>query len=349
MTNQTASPERTTLANQTASTSPLDAVVSQRWEQDGVTIVTGDCREVLPLLPAESINCCVTSPPYWGLRDYGNERQIGTERTAQEFVDGLVAVFAAVRRVLRDDGTLWLNLGDTYNAFNAAAGPGGWPGQERRANARPKLESGFGLRDKGLKEKDLIGVPWRVALALQADGWFLRSDIIWHKTNPMPESVKDRPTKSHEYLFLLAKTETYYYDYEAVLEDGEGNGSGNKAKRWGNNHTTERSEGTGAVERHSSIPWEGRPTRNRRTVWTVPTKPYNGAHFATFPPELIEPCIMAGCPEGGTVLDPFLGSGTTAEVAQRNGCRCVGIELNADYVEIAKARFRQRSLLAASG
>lgn len=250
---------------------------------------------------------CVTSPPYFGLRDYGHAGQIGLEGNIEDFVNELVGVFREVRRVLRDDGTLWLNLGDSY----AGAGLGGGT-QNQGIHAYPKgntVQARTGARRVGnLKPKDLMGVPWRVAFALQSDGWFLRSDVIWHKPNPMPESIKDRPTKAHEYLFLFAKSERYFYDADAI---------------------------------------KGQTTRNKRSVWTVTTKPYKGAHFATYPPELIEPCILAGSPEGGTVLDPFTGSGTTGAVAIKHGRRFIGTELNPEYGELARERMTRA--LEASG
>lgn len=304
---------------------------SARLDGQPLTLLNGDCREVMKTLPDASVNCCVTSPPYWGLRDYGHAGQLGLERTPQEYVGAMVRVFAEVRRVLRDDGTLWLNLGDTYNAFNAGAGPGGWPGQERRDGARPKLESGYGLRDKGLKEKDLIGIPWRVALALQADGWWLRADIIWHKPNPMPESVTDRPTKCHEYLFLMAKAESYYYDAAAIAEPCKPESWHNSDFRSPRNKEIHPTTGNG--ERNARG-----VTRNKRTVWTVTTQPYREAHFATFPPDLVKPCILAGCPAGGLVLDPFAGSGTTGKVALELGRRAVLIELNPAYLKLSDER-----------
>lgn len=324
--------------------------------KEGVVLYEGDCLEVLKTIPPESVHCCVTSPPYFGLRDYGTaswdggdsecdhkpsstpttrglasstlgggksssghqqegfrgscprcgavriDRQIGLEETPDEYVAKLVEVFRNVRRTLRNDGTLWLNLGDSYAANRSyqvqstKGGPKHGPGQ---------AVGGAGSTvPKGLKPKDLIGIPWRVAFALQADGWYLRQDLIWHKPNQMPESVRDRCTKSHEYIFLLSKSERYYFDAESVRED-----SVTKSEK-----------------------------RNRRSVWTVATKPFKGAHFATFPPDLIEPCILAGSPVGGCVLDPFNGAGTTGKVAILNNRQYIGIELNPDYVELTKRR-----------
>lgn len=315
-----------------------------------IEILQGDCRDVLGSLPDGSINCCVTSPPYFGLRDYGVEGQLGLEPTPDEFVAAMVEVFREVRRVLRDDGTLWLNLGDSYSSsppgnktkgVSAKSGLNGVNGESGRY--RESLASGHATkrdtsRIPGIKPKDLIGIPWRVAFALQADGWYLRQDIIWHKPNPMPESVTDRCTKAHEYIFLLSKSERYYFDAEAIKEPATGRPSGNKGKSWGTNETRVRADGAGKVETTRGIPYAGAETRNRRSVWTVSTKPFKGAHFATFPPDLIEPCVLAGCPVDGTVLDPFFGAGTTGLVAQKHGRNCVGIELNPDYIAIANER-----------
>ena len=301
----------------------------------------GDCRDVLPTLPDQSVHCCVTSPPYFGLRDYGHPDQIGLEPTPDEYVDRLVAVFREVRRVLQDDGTLWLNLGDSY----AQGGSGGASCKSTlkndgsavfgaRAQEIALNESSFSSKpEPGLKQKDLIGIPWRVAFALQADGWYLRQDIIWHKPNPMPESVTDRCTKAHEYIFLLTKSARYYYDAEAIKEDAVGC-TGGAPKKIHDPAAQGRHGATSAL----SAPWTGSATRNRRSVWTVATQPYSGAHFATFPPKLIEPCILAGCPPGGTVLDPFNGSGTTGEVAIGNARNYIGIELSPEYLRLAEQR-----------
>tara|TARA_R100000951_G_scaffold88040_1_gene76042 strand:- start:38 stop:1021 length:984 start_codon:yes stop_codon:yes gene_type:complete len=315
----------------------------------------GDCRETLKELPEKCINTCITSPPYWGLRDYGTgewiggdpncphmrttkiskdtstghkamfeqgnvvgdaiyknecpkcgavrkDSQLGLEETPEEFVENLVKVFREVKRVLRDDGTVWLNLGDSYSSG----------GRSTTTNQSLRGDKDYGVTrpkpSKGIKPKDLIGIPWRVALALQADGWYLRQDIIWHKPNPMPESVQDRCTKSHEYIFLLSKNEKYYFDNEAIKEDAESE------------------------------------KKNKRSVWTVSTKPFKGAHFATFPPDLIEPCILAGCPKDGVVLDPFMGSGTTGMVAQELGRKWIGCELNSEYINLQKTRTAQQVL-----
>jgi DNA modification methylase len=322
----------------------------------------GDCRELLGRMAADGVRVqtCVTSPPYFGLRDYGNAAQIGLEASPSAYVSELVAVFRLVRELLSDDGTLWLNLGDSYAGSWGAQGRQGKSGQmanrsvisARQIDAHPKRQSKTGsvAHLEGIKAKDLMGIPWRVAFALQADGWYLRSDIIWHKPNPMPESVTDRPTKAHEYLFLLAKSELYYFDAEAIKEsNAEPTGSGgwqskqrkilragapanyqvNQARR---KRTEERNDGD-IDERY--IYGEG---RNRRSVWTIATTPFSGAHFATFPRALIEPCIIAGCPAGGTVLDPFMGSGTTGQVATDLGRNFIGCELNPKYVELHELR-----------
>lgn len=296
---------------------------------ENLKVMIGDCRESMRLLEAGSVQTCVTSPPYFGLRDYGQDRQIGIEPTPDEFVAAMVEVFRDVHRVLADDGTLWLNLGDTY----ASA----WVCNRRNVVGSGSMENG--KRENrpnrlvnGLKEKDLIGIPWRVAFALQADGWYLRQDIIWHKPNPMPEAVKDRCTKAHEYVFLFSKKPKYYFDSEAMREPGVMPAGTKGAK--------------GSAERQGQKGVNARPPeykiydgfRNRRSVWTVTTKPYKGAHFATFPPELIDPCVLAGSRPGDTVLDPFGGSGTTAGVAIKHGRNAVLCELNPDYAALVPDR-----------
>jgi DNA modification methylase len=312
-----------------------------------VRILVGDCRTRLRELPEQSVQTCVTSPPYFGLRDYGMADQIGLEQTPDAFVAELVAVFREVKRVLRDDGTLWLNLGDSYASMrDSKATPDTLRGESdgtlvesgKAANRNPA-----NLRASGLKHKDLIGIPWRVAFALQADGWYLRQDIIWHKPNPMPESVKDRCTKAHEYIFLLTKSDRYFYDAEAVAEDSTGGTKGAAAsfKR------EDSKRGAVGIAPNSPMPthrpdrddtqYDG-PTRNRRSVWTVATKPYSGAHFATFPPALIEPCIKAGSKAGDVVLDPFGGAGTTGLVADRLGRDAILCELNPEYAKMAGER-----------
>ncbi len=400
-----------------------------------VSILHGDCREVLRTLPDKSVHCCVTSPPYWGLRDYGVDGQIGLEDSPEAFVNELVSLFREVRRVLRADGTLWMNLGDSY----AGSGRGGNPTEETstlqggqssqrasmvkrggppsgkstlRGNGHigggPKLKSlapvigsqlpaGFheGARQSGsigrawvpppmgLKQKDLVGTPWMVAFALRSDGWYLRQDIIWSKPNPMPESVTDRCTKAHEYIFLLSKSGKYYYNQDAILEDCSPNTNARLSQDVQNQIGSERANGgaktNGNMKAVSRQSWKGStfdgprdlevrpdtgrkraptgsgtknndsfdaamaimPTkRNKRSVWTVTTEGFKEAHFATFPPALIEPCILAGCPEGGTVLDPFGGAGTTGMVADRLQRNAILIELNPEYAAMAERRIR---------
>ncbi len=291
------------------------------------TILIGDCIQSLKNLDSDSVHCCVTSPPYWGLRDYGHEGQIGLEKTPEEYVSKMVEVFREVRRVLRDDGTLWLNLGDSYSSAGGSRLNGSSDAETGRAEP-PMLGSRRPVR----KPKDLIGIPWLVAFALQADGWWLRQDIIWHKPNPMPESVTDRCTKAHEYIFLFTKSSKYYFNSEALIEPAA-QPDRKRADRFGGN----KHNGKTTLHSDGSI-FTGSATRNRRSVWTVSTKPYKGAHFATMPPDLVEPCILAGCQEGGTVLDPFLGSGTTLAVAAKLGRNGIGCELNDDYVTLAVER-----------
>ena len=294
----------------------------------------GDCRELLREMPAGSVRCCVTSPPYWGLRDYGHAGQLGLERTPEEYVSRMVEVFSEVRRVLADDGTLWANLGDSYAAGGRGGGMEGERGEKQRSNQGALL--GPKKAPEGLKPKDLVGIPWRIAFALQADGWWLRSDIIWAKPNPMPESVTDRPTKAHEYLFLLAKAERYYYDAAAIAEpsvDPPGVSRGGALARFG------RDEKLIAANAHrgDKIPTSN-GSRNRRSVWTIATQPFTEAHFAVMPEALVEPCILAGSAPGDLVLDPFAGSGTVGVVALRHGRRFIGIELNPEYVTMARRR-----------
>jgi len=321
-------------------------------------IYNENCIDTLKKIDDGSINCCVTSPPYFGLRDYGMADQIGLEDTPEEYVQKLVEIFREVRRALKDDGTLWLNLGDSY-----AGSMRGYGGGDRVSVKQGTSKGTIGLKPQkadniGLKPKDLIGIPWMVAFALRADGWYLRQDIIWAKPNPMPESVKDRCTKSHEYIFLLTKSKKYYYDNDAIKEDAvtmENRPSGVErdreyqydSKRNNNpkvymvkskpkgsfNGKTEAMADTGQNAFRAVV-----EKRNKRSVWTVTTKAYKEAHFATYPPELIAPCITAGCPKDGIVYDPFMGSGTTAEVAHRLGRHWAGSELNPDYCEIANAR-----------
>jgi DNA modification methylase len=325
-----------------------------------VTIICGDARTELKNIAPGTINCCVTSPPYFGLRDYGVAGQIGLEQTPEAYVAEMVEVFRGVREALREDGTLWLNLGDsyaanrTYQVPSTKGGPKHSPGQ---------AVGGSGSKvPEGLKPKDLIGIPWRVAFALQADGWYLRQDIVWAKPNPMPESVTDRCTKAHEYLFLLAKSEKYHFDHDAMQEpavkgaagsefhtgktgehqlgraSSKPRTSGNKSHKYVEAYeqsNTEEHRLKAGLMKVADKPWE---TRNKRSVWTVASKPYKGSHFATFPPDLIRPCVLAGCPEGGTVIDPFGGSGTTGMVAKEHGRNAILIELNPEYIPLINAR-----------
>jgi len=297
-----------------------------------VSILTGDCRGVLRTLPDGSVHCCVTSPPYFGLRDYGVAQQIGLEDTPDAYVEQMVAVFREVRRVLRDDGTLWINIGDSY------ANDGKWGGSSGGKHVSAlhgNTSIGRGKKHTGLKPKDLIGIPWRVAFALQADGWYLRQDIIWSKSNPMPESVRDRCTKAHEYVFLLSKSATYHYAADAIAEPSiyadSGRSSATKADLSGER---KRNGSDGSAESFRAIT----ETRNKRSVWTIATQPFAEAHFATMAPELARTCILAGCPASGTVLDPFGGAGTTALVADQLQRNAVIIELNPTYAEMAARR-----------
>ena len=308
-------------------------------------VLIGDNRETLRTLPDASVQCVVTSPPYYGLRDYGHDGQIGLESTPDEYVAALVDVFREVRRVLRDDGVVWLNLGDSYNGngsttriveseIRESTRSGGLTG----GKIPPQ---GYAPRVKELKPKDLIGIPWRVAFALQADGWYLRQDLIWHKPNPMPESVTDRCTKAHEYLFLLSKSARYFYDSEAVKESGVSSDrpfrpDTKPIKPVGDEKMV---KGNSWNQAKGASGYGVSPTgRNRRSVWTIATQPYSGAHFATFPPKLIEPCILAGSREGDTVLDPFGGSGTTAGVALKHKRRAILCELNPEYAALVDER-----------
>lgn len=308
----------------------------------------GDCVETMRRMPDGIVQTCVTSPPYFGLRDYGHAGQIGLEPTPAEFVAKLVEVFREVRRVLRDDGTLWLNLGDSYgrgarvdNVNDGKRGATGNTGHVSMTAAKAYGQGGGGRAHQ--RDKDLLGIPWRVAFALQEDGWYLRQDIIWHKPNPMPESVTDRCTKAHEYVFLLSKATRYYFDAMAMQEPAVGGTPGNKMPTKGRRAYEEGSaEHRTAANLHNI---GARETRNRRSVWTVATKPYKGAHFATFPPALIEPCILAGAPPSGVVLDPFFGSGTTGQVAIQHGRQFIGCELNSDYEPLQSRRLEQPPLL----
>lgn len=298
-----------------------------------IKILQGNCLDKLKELPDQSINTCITSPPYWGLRDYGEEKQLGMEDTPEEFVNNLVEVFREVKRVLRDDGTVWLNLGDTYSATRWSNTPS--------TTGISQSHSDIVLQKKTkLPDKNLVGIPWRVAFALQQDGWYLRQDIIWHKPNPMPESVKDRCTKAHEYIFLLSKSPKYYFDNEAIKEDSKYHGKDKRSDKGNIRYEGKRTSNKDSKAQQSFVTIN--PKRNKRSVWTVTTKPFKGAHFATFPMDLIEPCVLAGCPENGTVLDPFGGSGTTGIVASNHNRKAVLIELNAEYIEIAKQRIQDQ-------
>ena len=363
-----------------------------------IEIIKGDCLQSLKKLEDQSINTCVTSPPYWGLRDYGTaeweggdpdcdhvanpnatkkmgneefnknrpsrestktkgyyekecpkcgaikkDSQLGMEDTPEEFVDNLVKVFREVKRVLRDDGTVWLNLGDSYGqqkgkGFNANAKEGYIVSRRKELQ---KKQGNINVKTN-LPPKNLIGIPWRVALALQQDGWYLRQDIIWHKPNPMPESIKDRCTKAHEYIFLLSKRPKYYFDNEAIKEDCVGKDERKWADSYEKAGSIKQGETNANIKRTKRYSKHGGFKRNKRSVWTVTTKPFKGAHFATFPMDLIEPCVLAGCPVGGTVLDPFAGSGTTGIVAAGNDRNAILLELNEDYIQIALNRIKAK-------
>jgi len=309
------------------------------YQSENASLLCGDCLRLLSLLPDKSVNCCVTSPPYFGLRDYGCNGQIGLEQTPDEYVAKLVSVFREVKRVLRDDGTLWLNLGDSYAGSGKGSNPDGTPHPSRllgKQGTNTGTVTGKNMPQKasaiGLKSKDLIGIPWRVAFALQQDGWYLRQDIIWHKPNPMPESVKDRCTKAHEYIFLLSKSPKYYFNNEAI-KDPVKQDWGTRDRKNGKYHN----EGSG-LQPHSGLE-KSYEKANKRSVWTVTTKPFKGAHFATFPPDLIEPCILAGCPKDGVVLDTFNGAGTVGVVVAKHSRRYLGIELNPEYCQITLNRW----------
>jgi DNA modification methylase len=314
-----------------------------------IVLRQGDARD-LSFLPDATVQCCITSPPYWGLRDYGLADGIGLEKTPEEYVANIVQVFREVWRVLRDDGTLWMNLGDCY-----AGSPAGNKGERRIGDGGQIWENKPFDTSKGtgLKQKDLCGIPWRVAFALQADGWYLRSDIIWAKPNPMPESVTDRPTKSHEYLFLMSKRPRYYYDAEAIREpnsDGSIERFGivetGQTRTWNtsNNKRDGREDGTRSNEAFRDYVPYG---RNRRDVWFIATQPYKGAHFATYPEKLVEPCVLAGSKAGDVVLDPFCGSGTTGVVAKRHNRKFIGVDMNADYLEMARKRIESTQRMLA--
>jgi DNA modification methylase len=317
-----------------------------------ITILNGDVLEHLQGLSEQSVHCCVTSPPYWGLRDYGIDGQIGLEETPEQYVDKLVMVFREIRRVLRDDGTVWLNLGDSYWGSGGSAGHT----PETKNLGRKTFEYGAyptanhtSTKREDLKPKDLVGIPWRVAFALQADGWYLRSDIIWSKPNPMPESVMDRPTKAHEYVFLLSKKAKYYYDADAVREPHKTFEQESKRSNFNDvvHYDEKAPDQVGKSRTGRSRNEDFNPNgRNRRTVWEIATQPTPEAHFATFPEALVEPCIKAGSKQGDTILDPFGGSGTTGLVARNLKRDCILIELNPAYVKLMKKKLRLNEQLA---
>lgn len=324
-------------------------------------IFCGDARDLLPTLPSKSVQCCITSPPYWGLRDYGVNAQIGLEGSPSAYIAALMPIFDQVWRVLRDDGTLWLNLGDTYIGYHGNATTGdSSPSPSDKPGYRENMRA-TSVGADGLGNKNLVGIPWRVAFALQARGWILRSDIIWHKPNSKPESVKDRPTKTHEYIFLLSKSATYFYDHKAIREKIHCNDP-----RRPRNDTPRAMRGApdrppnasckAAPAKHGTMGTPANGLRNKRSVWSIPSRHHAGTHFATFPPDLIRPCVLAGAPVGGFVLDPFFGSGTVGQVCVEEGRNYIGIELNPEYAAMAERRIsearphgpRQASLLEVS-
>lgn len=294
----------------------------------------GDALEQLRTMPPESVHTCVTSPPYYNLRDYGAAGQIGNEVSVEEYINTLVEVFREVRRILRHDGTVWVNIGDSYATRS---------GNQPPTNTRNSCGHTAKKTPSGYKYKDMIGVPWLLAFALRADGWYLRQDIIWNKSNCMPEAVKDRCTKSHEYVFLLSKSERYYFDAQAISEPATSKKGNARTFRGGGAYTGGRAHDNSAQVKRESHGNVENPTgrRNKRDVWTISTTGFRGAHFAVFPEKLVEPCILAGCPAGGVVLDPFMGSGTTGVVAKRLGRDFVGVEINPEYVKMATARIAE--------
>lgn len=299
-------------------------------------IYNSECHSGLKCLPDNSVNCCITSPPYYGLRDYGNDAQIGLEATPEEYIQKLVEVFREVRRVLIDDGTLWVNIGDSYNGSGKAGLNPDYIGKHKTFGkvGNPKT---FGIPThlKNLKPKDLIGIPWMLAFALRADGWYLRQDIIWNKPSVMPESVRDRCTKAHEYIFLMSKSRKYYFDSKSIAEPSVSFDTNIR------NRDTSKLNNTPGRSKMKGLTRNNYLTRNKRSVWTVATQPLKEAHFATFPEKLIIDCIKAGCPENGIILDPFMGSGTTAIVSRKLNRNYVGFELNPKYVEIANKRINK--------
>ncbi len=298
------------------------------------TILYGDCRDTLKQFD-EKARMCVTSPPYYGLRDYGGQKdQIGLEQTPEEYINQMVEVMRLVRDNLTDDGTLWLNIGDSYYNYKSGTGEYAKQSFSKTRQDLPMINPKRANKLEGFKDKDLMGIPWMLAFALRADGWWLRQDIIWHKPNPMPESVRDRCTKSHEYIFLFAKNRNYYYDNESIKEPAKDWGTRDRSK--GKYHN----EGTG-LQPHSGLT-KSYSKKNKRSVWTITKKPYKGAHFATYPPELIEPCILAGSEKNDIILDPFMGSGTTAMVAKSLGRYYIGCELHEDYGKLIDKRVGER-------
>ena len=299
----------------------------------------GDSLKRLSGIESESAQCCITSPPYWGLRNYGVDGQLGLEKTPEEYVSKMVEIFREVRRVLRKDGTLWLNLGDSYATHSAKRS--GQFGKEIKKGFDDISTTDFkskGAKSIGLKEKDLCGIPWRVAFALQSDVWYLRQDIIWHKPNPMPESVTDRCTKAHEYIFLMSKAARYCYNNKAIAEKSVCFSSDKRSEFGRTPHKSGKSIMKESQYAINGVGYSKDGTRNKRSVWTVPTKPYKEAHFATFPPALILPCILAGTAENQTILDPFMGAGTVASVCEKYNRNWIGIELNKEYCQLTKTR-----------
>lgn len=357
-----------------------------KHEEPGIVLLHGDCREILPLLAQESVQGCVTSPPYWSLRDYGHKNQIGLEKTPEEYVKTITDVFSLINKVLKKDGTLWLNLGDSYNSMtgkqnisSSIHSPRG--GGHKASSTLYNLKK---PNSSGLKSKDLVGIPWRVAFALQADGWYLRSDIIeevelycpcgcghimeervvryaqdrdliWRKPNTMPESVSDRPTKAHEYMFLMSKSGTYYYDKDAISEpmvDYEIERRLREKHQGLDTEYTRANEGNTGLAPQTGIKKSSmmqriaeKGTKNKRSVWTIPIRPYKGAHFAVFPPELVEPCILAGSKKGDIIIDPFGGSQTVGQVCKKHGRRYIGIDINSEYLDLGPDRIGAQGVL----
>jgi len=306
-------------------------------------IIFGDCRDTMRQLATNGVKVqmCVTSPPYYGLRDYGHDGQIGLEDTPEQYIEAMVEVFRCVKDILADNGVLWVNIGDSYASQGGGQVEQTVRGKDDYVNAGQRGADGVGTSRKppaGIKPKDLIGIPWMLAFALRADGWYLRQDIIWHKPNPMPESVTDRCTKAHEYIFLLSKSQKYFYDNEAIKEPAHTTDESNRDR------DSDKLNNTPGRTRMAKLKTNHYEMKNKRSVWTVNTKPYSGAHFAVFPEELIEPCILAGSRAGDIVLDPFMGSGTTAQVAQQLGRKYLGCELNHNYKALQDKRVAQQSL-----